>query len=109
MADQVLENYLSLVNAFTDFLTVATHTILYERDIYPKESFMGARKYNYAVKQNRHPAVCKFVDDAITAIRTELLKVSPEWQSKLIDPKYRERFGQTVMCDEAEVPIEIAI
>lgn len=76
MADQVLEHYLSLVNSFTDFLTVATHTILYERGIYPRESFMSARKYNYAVKQNRHPAVCKFVDDAIAAVRTELLKVS---------------------------------
>ena len=73
--DQVLENYVSLVAAFTDFLTVAVHLILYERDVYPKESFSRARKYNYPVMQNRHPLVCKWIDDAVAAIRTEMLKV----------------------------------
>lgn len=64
----------SLVAAFTDFLTVAIHTILYERSIYPQTSFLLARKYNFPVRQNRHPRVCEWINDAITAVETELLK-----------------------------------
>ena len=64
----------TLVTAFTDFLTVAIHTILYERAIYPQSSFLTARKYNYPVRQNRHPRVCQWIQDAITAIEEELLK-----------------------------------
>jgi mitotic spindle assembly checkpoint protein MAD2B len=73
---QVLDCYDTLVKTFIEFLTVATHTILYERGIYPRESFASTRKYNYPVRQNRHPAVCRWIDDAVAAVRTELLKVS---------------------------------
>lgn len=62
------------VTSFTDFLTVAIHTILYERSIYPPTSFLSARKYNFAVRQNRHPKVCEWINDAVTAVETELLK-----------------------------------
>ncbi|KAL8825224.1 MAG: hypothetical protein Q9191_004548 [Dirinaria sp. TL-2023a] len=51
----VLDTYHAVVLAFSDFLTVAIHTILYERSIYPRESFLSARKYNFPVKQSRHP------------------------------------------------------
>ncbi|KAF2483018.1 DNA-binding protein [Neohortaea acidophila] len=64
----------ALVSAFTDFLTVAIHTILHERAIYPHTSFLSARKYNFAVRQNRHPKVCEWINDAIAAVETELLK-----------------------------------
>jgi len=64
----------ALVAAFTDFLTVATHTILHERKIYPQTSFLSARKYNFPVRQNRHPKVCEWINDAVTAVETELLK-----------------------------------
>ena len=70
-----LENYSTLVDTFLEFLTVAIHLILYERDIYPHRSFLKARKYNYPVRQNRHPAVCKFVDDAVAAVGVQVLKV----------------------------------
>jgi len=72
----VLENYQAVVSAFGEFLTVAVHTILYERDIYPRTSFLSARKYNYPVRQNRHPKVCRWIMDAVAAVETELLKVS---------------------------------
>ena len=76
-ADQhVLDNYISLVAAFTDFLTVVIHLILYEREVYPRESFTRTRKYNHPVVQNRHPLVCKWIDDAVAAVRSEMLKVS---------------------------------
>ena len=72
---QVLDSYQVLVSAFCEFLTVAIHTILYERDIYPRASFLNARKYNCPVRQNRHPQVCKWIQDAVAAVESELLKV----------------------------------
>ncbi|KAK4543529.1 hypothetical protein LTR36_005424 [Oleoguttula mirabilis] len=68
----------NIVAAFTDFLTVAIHTILYERAIYPQTSFLSARKYNFAVRQNRHPKVCGWINDAVSAVETELLKGTVE-------------------------------
>lgn len=77
----VLDTYHAVVLAFSDFLTVAIHTILYERDIYPQESFLSARKYNYPVKQSRHPKVCKWIQDAVVAVEVEMLKVRSNAQS----------------------------
>lgn len=71
----VLDTYQALVSTFSEFLTVAVHTILYERNIYPRTSFLKARKYNYPVRQNRHPKVCKWIQDAVTAVEVEMLKV----------------------------------
>lgn len=71
----VLDTYQAVVSAFSEFLTVAIHTILYERNIYPQTSFISARKYNYPVKQSRHPKVCKWIQDAVAAVEVEMLKV----------------------------------
>ena len=72
--EDALVTFQSFVTTFADFLTVAIHTILYERAIYPQTSFLSARKYNFPVRQNRHPKVCKYVSDAVAAVETELLK-----------------------------------
>jgi mitotic spindle assembly checkpoint protein MAD2B len=77
-------NYINLVAHFLDFLTVSFHTILYERNVYPKESFISARKYNYPVRQSRHPDVCEWIDDAINHIEKELLSCSIEKISLVI-------------------------
>lgn len=71
----VLDTYQAVVSAYSDFLTVAIHTILYERNIYPQASFIKARKYDYPVRQNRHPKVCKWIQDAVAAVEVEMLKV----------------------------------
>jgi len=68
-----IENYAALIAAFCDFLTVTIHTILFERHIYPPDSFLSARKYNYTVRQSRHPKVCQWITDAVAAVETELL------------------------------------
>ncbi|KAK4574523.1 hypothetical protein LTR86_001364 [Recurvomyces mirabilis] len=84
-----------LISQFTDFLTVAIHTILYERNIYPQTSFLSARKYNFAVRQSRHPKVCKWINDAVAAVEAELLKGSVERVAVVIynkDLKPTERF-----------------
>lgn len=76
--EDALVTFQSFVTTFTDFLVVAIHTILYERNIYPATSFLSAKKYNFPVRQNRHPKVCKYVIDAVAAVETELLKGSVE-------------------------------
>ena len=70
-----LDTYQAVVSAYSDFLTVAIHTILYERQVYPQSSFLKARKYNYPVRQSRHPRVCKWIQDAVAAVEAEMLKV----------------------------------
>lgn len=69
-----IPNFAALVTAFCDFLTVAIHSILFERKLYPPESFIAARKYNYVVRQSRHPKVCQWITDVVAAVETELLK-----------------------------------
>ncbi|EME40947.1 hypothetical protein DOTSEDRAFT_74488 [Dothistroma septosporum NZE10] len=94
MADDT-PTYRTFVTTFTDFLTVAIHTILYERGIYPQTSFLSARKYNFAVRQNRHPKVCEWINDAVTAVETELLKSAVDRVAVVIyskDNKPLERF-----------------
>ncbi|KAG6017233.1 hypothetical protein E4U41_004253, partial [Claviceps citrina] len=53
-----------LLSSFTNFLTVALHSILYHRALYPPASFLTARAYNLPVHQSRHPAVCAWIRDA---------------------------------------------
>jgi len=65
--------YISLIHNFTDFLTVAIHTILYARNIYPLDSFISAKKYNFPVHQSRHPKVCAWITDAVSSVQNELL------------------------------------
>lgn len=105
----------SVVAAFTDFLTVAIHTILYERAIYPPTSFLSARKYNFAVRQNRHPKVCEWVNDAVSAIESELLKsafrrvaVALHDQNSKVLERYVfdvSRFA-TVATSDLDIPLE---
>ena len=73
--EEVLDSYETLVIAFTEFLTVAIHLILYERDLYPRDTFLSTRKYNYPERQNRHPAVCEWIADAVAAVEVEMMKV----------------------------------
>ncbi|KAF2460955.1 DNA-binding protein [Lineolata rhizophorae] len=59
---------------FTDFLTTAIHTILYERGLYPATSFLRARKYRFPVRQSWHPRVCAWVADAVAAVEAQLAR-----------------------------------
>lgn len=63
-----------LLVAFTDFLTVAVHNILFYRALYPPATFLTARAYNLAVHQSRHPRVCAWVRDAVDAVRAQLVR-----------------------------------
>ena len=89
MADSTA-TFRTLITTFTDFLTVAIHLILYERAIYPQTSFLSARKYNFAVRQNRHPKVCEWINDAIAAVEAELLRSAVERVVVVIYSKYNK-------------------
>ncbi|CAO2650407.1 Nn.00g016990.m01.CDS01 [Neocucurbitaria sp. VM-36] len=66
--------YLETLSAFTTFLTAYTHTLLYLRTLYPRTSFVHSRVHNTSVYQSRHPLVCEWIRDAVTAVREELLR-----------------------------------
>ncbi|EXJ55347.1 hypothetical protein A1O7_08274 [Cladophialophora yegresii CBS 114405] len=70
----VVSTHNQLLDALTTFLTVTTHHILYLRRLYPPTSFLSTRAYDYPVRQNRHPKVCAWVNDAMAAVRDQLQK-----------------------------------
>jgi mitotic spindle assembly checkpoint protein MAD2B len=61
-----------LLTSFTSFLTISIHSILYYRNIYPPQTFLSTRAYNLPVHQNRHPAVCAWIQDAVAAVQVQL-------------------------------------
>jgi mitotic spindle assembly checkpoint protein MAD2B len=65
--------YLDTLAAFTTFLHAYTHTLLCLRSLYPRTSFVQSRFHNTAVFQSRHPLVCEWIQDALAAVRDELL------------------------------------
>lgn len=74
----LLSTQSALITTLTSFLTVSVHHILFLRRIYPLVSFLSTRAYNYPVRQNRHPAVCEWVQSAIDAVRDQLEKGTVE-------------------------------
>ncbi len=74
----LLSTQSSLIQTMCAFLTVSIHHILYLRSIYPRVSFLSTRAYNFPARQNRHPAVCGWVNSAIDAIRDQLEKNTVE-------------------------------
>ncbi|KAK9345550.1 DNA-binding protein [Lipomyces starkeyi] len=92
--------FAEVLSAFADFLIVSIHTILYEREIYPHETFMLARKYNFPVRQSRHPQVCDWVRNAIGACmdqmrRGDVSKISVVILSSIDIPLERFVFDMT--------------
>ncbi|KIE02759.1 REV7-like protein, partial [Metarhizium majus ARSEF 297] len=62
----------TLLASFTNFLTVALHSILYHRQLYPPATFLTARAYNLPVHQSRHPGVCAWLRDAVAAVAAQV-------------------------------------
>jgi len=78
VTSNLLSTQSALITTITSFLTVSIHHILFLRRIYPPVSFLSTRAYNYPVRQNRHPAVCEWVQSAIDAVRDQLEKGTVE-------------------------------
>lgn len=64
----------ALFDSFANFLTVSIHTILYYRDIYPRETFLSAKAFNLPIHQSRHPKVCEWINDAVDAVLAQIAK-----------------------------------
>lgn len=67
-----LTTALSLQQTFLSFLTVAIHSLLFHRALYPSTSFLQTRAYNLPIHQSRHPDVCRWVSAAVRAVGTQL-------------------------------------
>ena len=78
VTSNLLSTQNALITTLTSFLTVSIHHILFLRRIYPPVSFLSTRAYNYPVRQNRHPAVCAWVQSAIDAVKDQLEKGTVE-------------------------------
>ncbi|TQW00505.1 HORMA domain-containing protein [Cordyceps javanica] len=61
-----------LLSSFSSFLTVAVHSLLFHRSLYPARSFLTTRAYNLPVHQSRHPGVCTWVADAVAAVTAQV-------------------------------------
>lgn len=100
----LLTNNTSLLQTFTDFLTVAIHAILYSRALYPQSTFISTRKYNFPVRQNRHPDVCAWINSAVASTSTLLIKGSVRAIAVVIfnrEQEVMERF----MFDVSRFPV----
>jgi mitotic spindle assembly checkpoint protein MAD2B len=96
--------FASLISNFGDFLTVAIHTILYERHIYPLDTFITAKKWNYPIRQSRHPKVCKWINDAVAAVQEELLKGTVDRAAVVIYSQYSQPL-ERFMFDLSKFPV----
>lgn len=67
-----------LLTHFATFLTLAIHSLLYHRALYPPNTFLTARAYNLPVQQSRHPGVCRWVSDAVSAVVAQLRTAAVE-------------------------------
>jgi mitotic spindle assembly checkpoint protein MAD2B len=103
-APTLLTNNTSLLQTFTDFLTVAIHSILYSRALYPPESFISTRKYNFPVRQNRHPEVCAWIQHAVSSTSTLLNKGTVRAIAVVIYTKENEVM-ERYMFDVSKFPI----
>jgi mitotic spindle assembly checkpoint protein MAD2B len=74
----LLSTQSALIQTLCSFLTVSIHHILYLRSIYPRLSFLSTRAYNFPGRQNRHPAVCGWINSAVDAVRDQLEKNTVE-------------------------------
>jgi mitotic spindle assembly checkpoint protein MAD2B len=63
-----------LLSSFTTFLTLTLHTLLYHRALYPSTTFLTARALNLPVHQSRHPGLCTWINDAVSAVAAQLRK-----------------------------------
>jgi mitotic spindle assembly checkpoint protein MAD2B len=77
-SSNLLTTHRALLDTLASFLTVVTHHVLYLRHLYPPVSFLSTRAYNYPVRQNRHPQVCTWISDAVSAIRDQFEKNTVE-------------------------------
>ena len=71
------ENPSPLLTLFKTFLSVALHTLLHHRGLYPRTTFLTVRAFNLPVPQSRHPVVCSWIRSATDAVAAQLSGIFP--------------------------------
>ena len=56
-------------------MEVSVHTILYLRNVYPKDLFVRRKKYDAPVYQARHPDLSTYISAAVKSVGDELVTV----------------------------------
>lgn len=82
------QTYAHLLESLTSFLIISIHSILYTRSLYPLETFLLARAYNYPVYQSRHPRVCQWVNEAVASVVEQ------------VGRGFVERVAVVIYCDD---------
>ncbi|RAL61138.1 hypothetical protein DID88_010477 [Monilinia fructigena] len=62
----------SLHTHLLSFLTLSIHTILHARGLYPQDTFLLTRAFNFPVPQNRHPQLCAYINSCVAALAPHL-------------------------------------
>ena len=62
------------LDVIIEFLTAATHHVLYHRGVYPRELFETRALYGSRVMRCRHPEVVSYVENAIGALRRPIAR-----------------------------------
>ncbi|ODV91534.1 hypothetical protein CANCADRAFT_72568 [Tortispora caseinolytica NRRL Y-17796] len=61
-----------LLKSFSTFLEIATHQILYIADVYPRDTFLLERRYEYAVRRSRHRGLCEWIRSSCAEVHDQI-------------------------------------
>ncbi|ORX50812.1 DNA-binding protein [Hesseltinella vesiculosa] len=82
------------VDTLCEFLQVWIHQVLYQRDIYPKDSFELRNQYDVPAAMSIHPDVCQYISRFVTSVRPMIEKETCQLVSVVVltsDNKVLER------------------
>ena len=65
----------NMTEVILDFLNVAIHQILFNRDIYPEDVFSQTKHYGIPVRMSRHPDLNQYIVDSLIASKDWLNSV----------------------------------
>lgn len=61
-----------MIDAVIELLEAATHSILYHRNVYPRQHFRLCRKYHVPTPMSRSPLLCDYVAQSLAQLRRAL-------------------------------------
>ncbi|BFZ15184.1 hypothetical protein BsWGS_18223 [Bradybaena similaris] len=82
------------VDILAEFIEVAIHCILYNRNLYPQGVFEKRVKYNVPVQMCLHPDVCGYIGSVLDSLKT------------LISKGRVDKVSVVILQEETNLPIE---
>ncbi|KAF8167664.1 DNA-binding protein [Crassisporium funariophilum] len=105
MSDEPL-TFNQTVQAITEFIEVAIHTILYVRQIYPADIFVRRKKYDTPVFQSRHPVLNEYISGAVKAVGDELAHGNVDKVVVVIKDKEQIALERFIFSVETMIQVE---